>query len=78
MTDRIELNAPKDGTKEASLVLALSGKGKTIKQLTTLLTWQPHTVRAALTRLRKRGYIIDRVPKTERVAARFKIRPSKS
>jgi len=78
MTDTMTIDAPKDGTKEAALVAALKRKGKTIKQLTDLLTWQRQTVRAAFTRLRKRGYIIDRVPKTERVAARFKIRLSKS
>ena len=77
MTDTITLKPPKTGTKEATLVAALKGRGKTINQLATLLTWQPHTVRAAFTRLRKRGYIIDRAPKTERTAARFKIRANK-
>jgi predicted ArsR family transcriptional regulator len=78
MTDISEINNVKSGTKEAALVNALQSKGKTIEQLTTLLDWQPHTVRAALTRLRKRGYIIDRIPKTARVAAKFKIRSLKT
>ncbi|MEM7492493.1 MAG: DUF3489 domain-containing protein [Pseudomonadota bacterium] len=65
---------PKDGTKEAKLVAALSGKGATLSHLSNLLDWQPHTVRAAMTRLRKRGYGIDRIPKTSRSAARFKIK----
>ncbi|MDJ0922888.1 MAG: DUF3489 domain-containing protein, partial [Henriciella sp.] len=52
----------------------MSGKGATLAQLSGLLEWQPHTVRAALTRLRGRGYIIDRIAKTERSAAKFKIR----
>lgn len=68
------VNAPANGTKEARLVKALSSKGKTLAQLATLLEWQPHTTRAAMTRLRKRGYIIDRIPKTDRSAARFQIR----
>lgn len=68
------LNMPKQGTKEARLVSALTGKGQTLSHLSDLLDWQPHTVRAAMTRLRKRGYIIDRVPKTGRSAARFKVR----
>ncbi|MEM6900996.1 MAG: DUF3489 domain-containing protein, partial [Pseudomonadota bacterium] len=55
--------APKDGTKESKLVAALSGKGATLSHLSDLLDWQPHTVRAAMTRLRKRGNIIERVPK---------------
>ena len=78
MSEPTNIKAPKDETKEAALVAALKGKGATIEQLTALLSWKPHTVRAALTRLRKRGYVIDRIPKTTRSAARFKIRPSKS
>ena len=78
MTDQPTIDAPKDGTKEASLVKALNDKGKTLKQLSDLLSWQPHTVRAALTRLRKRGYIIDRTKKTETSAARFKLRGDKT
>ena len=50
------LQPPKDGTKEAGLVSAISGAGKTIDQLSALLSWKPHTVRAAFTRLRARGY----------------------
>ena len=68
------IDAPKDGTKEATLVSALKGKGKTIKQFTSLLSWRPHTVRAAFTRLRKRGYLIERVPPTDKLAARFKLK----
>lgn len=72
------INAPKPGTKEAALVRALNGRGKTIDQLSTLLGWQPHTVRAAFTRLRARGYRLARTPKTEKLAARFHIDQSKS
>lgn len=72
----IELNPPRDGTKEAGLVKALSGAGKTIKQLSALLSWKPHTVRAAFTRLRARGYSIQRVPKTEKSAAKFRLAKS--
>ncbi|MEL7110639.1 MAG: DUF3489 domain-containing protein [Pseudomonadota bacterium] len=71
------LNPPRRGTKEARFVTALTSKGKTLSQLSSLMDWQPHTTRAAMTRLRKRGYVIDRLPKTERTAARFKIRRSK-
>lgn len=68
------LKPPKDGTKEARLVSELKGSGTTLAKLSGLLEWQPHTVRASMTRLRKRGYIIDRIEKTERSAAKFKIR----
>jgi hypothetical protein len=34
--------------------------GATITELTTTTGWQPHTVRAALTRLRQRGHHFER------------------
>ena len=74
MTKTTQLKPPEEGTKEATLVSALTGSGKTIEQLTALLKWKPHTVRAAFTRLRARGYQIECIPKTKRSAARFKLR----
>ena len=47
----------KPGTKQARLVDCLSRPwGASIADLSHLLGWQPHTVRAALTGLRKKGY----------------------
>ena len=69
-----DLNPPKEGSKEAKLVYALSGKAQSVKQLTNLLDWQPHTVRAAFTRLRQRGYLIERTPKDGKQPARFRIK----
>lgn len=47
----------KPGTKQARLVDYLSRPwGTSIADLSRLLGWQPHTVRAALTSLRKKGY----------------------
>lgn len=57
-----ELNPPKTGSKLAKLSLFLKGEGRTLKALSKSLGWQPHTVRAAMTRLRQRGYEIERVP----------------
>jgi hypothetical protein len=55
------VEAPRDGTKGAKLVSLLSGqKGATIDTLVKKLGWQPHTVRAAMTGLRERGYTIER------------------
>lgn len=68
------IDAPSPDTKEAALVKALKGRGKNITQLSELLAWQPHTVRAAFTRLRKRGYLIERVPATEKTPARFRLK----
>ena len=70
-----KLNSPKPGTKTARLLKSLSGKGATLKALSKSLGWQEHTVRAAMTGLRKRGYAIDRItgeadkPAIYRVAA---------
>ena len=57
-----ELKPPKTGSKLAKLSYFLKGEGRTLKALSKSLGWQPHTVRAALTRLRQRGYEIERVP----------------
>ena len=49
----------KPGTKQARLVGYLSRPwGASIVDLGRLLGWQPHTVRAALTGLRKKGYTV--------------------
>jgi predicted ArsR family transcriptional regulator len=69
-----EIDAPKTGTKEASLVLSLTGKGKSITQLSELLGWQPHTIRAAFTRLRKRGYNIERIKPEGDTPAVFRLK----
>ena len=69
-----DLDPPKPGTKEAKLVAAISGRSKSIKQLSALMGWKPHTVRAAFTRLRSRGYTIDRIPKSETSPAKFRVR----
>ncbi len=51
----------KPGTKQAILIERLSRpSGATLVELTALLGWQPHTVRAALTRLRQGGSAIAR------------------
>lgn len=78
MSDTPNIDAPREGTKEARLVQAMSRSGKTIQQLSDLLDWQPHTVRSALTRLRKRGYVIERVAKTDQSPAKFKLRADKA
>jgi len=48
-------------TKSAMVIDLLSReRGATIDELTTATDWLPHTVRAALTGLRKKGYVIGR------------------
>ncbi len=54
--------AVRPGTKQALLIdLLKRKKGATIEAIVDTLGWLPHTVRAALTRLRQRGFRIERV-----------------
>jgi hypothetical protein len=53
--------APRDGSKLARLIdLLQRSHGATIRDLTEATGWLPHTTRAALTGLRKRGYAVIR------------------
>ena len=54
--------AVRPGTKQALLIdLLKRKKGATIEEIVEALGWLPHTVRAALTRLRQQGFRIERV-----------------
>jgi hypothetical protein len=56
----VEVSAPRRGTKIAQVVDLLNrAAGATIEELTASTDWLPHTARAALTGLRKRGYAIS-------------------
>ena len=60
------LAAPRDGSKLALVIeLLRRADGATIVDLTQATGWLPHTTRAALTGLRKRGYAVIR----ERIGA---------
>ncbi|WP_255554568.1 DUF3489 domain-containing protein [Sphingomicrobium clamense] len=51
---------PKKVTKRDKLAaLLVREEGATIVQMTKATSWLPHTVRAAMTGLRKQGYAID-------------------
>ncbi len=63
------------GTKQARLVALLSRpKGANLSELEKATGWQPHTVRAALTGLRKKGYEITR-EKSEKGLSRYRAAP---
>ncbi|MEO0883009.1 MAG: DUF3489 domain-containing protein [Pseudomonadota bacterium] len=64
---------PKPGSKLATLATALKGRGTTIAKLSDALDWQPHTVRAAMTRLRQRGYVITRTQSKKTGVSVFKL-----
>ena len=52
---------PREGSKLAAVVDLLRREdGATVEQLADAMGWLPHTTRAALTGLRKRGFGIDR------------------
>jgi hypothetical protein len=52
---------PRSGTKLAQVIATVrESEGATLEALVSVTGWQPHTVRAALTRLRKRGFAIER------------------
>ncbi len=50
----------KPRTKKAQLIQMLSRKaGADVAAISAKLNWQPHSTRAALTGLRKSGYVLD-------------------
>ncbi len=59
---KMSQTAARQGTKQALLINLLKRKkGATIEAIVETLGWLPHTVRAALTRLRQQGFRIERV-----------------
>ena len=53
--------SPRAGTKQALVIEMLRAKGgATLDALVEATGWLPHTTRAALTGLRKRGFSIER------------------
>ena len=60
-TTHLEITPPREGSKQAKLVAMLSRKsGVTLLKASEALGWLPHTTSATMTRLRKRGYKIER------------------
>ena len=54
-------NAPMKGTKTDRVIVLLKRKqGATLDELIQATAWLPHTVRAAISSLRKKGHTIDR------------------
>ncbi len=66
--------APRRSTKGDRLVRLLKAKsGREIATLSRELGWQPHTTRAALTRLRQAGYAIEKLPRRKNGGTRYRI-----
>ncbi|MDP3495656.1 MAG: DUF3489 domain-containing protein [Hyphomonadaceae bacterium] len=61
-------------TKKDQFVELLRAKaGSDVKTLSDALGWQPHTVRAALTGLRKAGVTVEKLPPREGELTRYRI-----
>jgi hypothetical protein len=68
---------PRTGSKQALVVTMLSKKnGVTIDELIAATGWLPHTTRAALTALRKRGFEIDRSRGEDTITRYYVEKPS--
>ena len=65
---------PARPTKRNRLVRLLKASaGREIAALSRELGWQPHTTRAALTRLKRSGYAIEKLPRQKNGASRYRI-----
>ncbi len=61
MENRPVAGLPRSGSKQALLVAMLTNdKGAMLSALVEATGWLPHTTRAAMTGLRKRGFVIER------------------
>jgi predicted ArsR family transcriptional regulator len=71
---RAAVRAPRHTTKRERLVRLLKASaGREIATLSRELGWQPHTARAALTRLRQAGYAIEKLPPQNNGGCRYRI-----
>ena len=62
LTSTTSLAQPRAGSKLALVIAMVSNEaGASLKSLAEMAGWLPHTTRATLTRLRKRGFLIERV-----------------
>ncbi len=66
--------AERPRSKKDQLIDLLRAKGGAdVKALSDTLGWQPHTVRAALTGLRKAGIAIEKMPARDGELSRYRI-----
>jgi hypothetical protein len=71
---RAAVRAPRRTTKRERLVRLLKASaGREIATLSRELGWQPHTARAALTRLRQASYAIEKLPSQNNNGSRYRI-----
>jgi hypothetical protein len=65
---------PRAGSKQALLIsMLMTAEGASLDELVAATGWLPHTVRAALTGLRKRGYAIARLQECGSKSSSYRI-----
>lgn len=70
--------SPKRSSTDRLTALLGNRSGRDIATLSTKLCWQPHSVRAALSRLRKTGVTIEKLPPARNGSgARYRIADEK-
>jgi len=69
-----KIAAPKAGTKQALFLRQLGGSGVSVLDLKKAMGWQGHTVRAAMTGLRKRGFQIERLAPVDGADALYRVK----
>jgi predicted ArsR family transcriptional regulator len=73
-TTRASVRAPRSSIKKDRLVRLLKASaGREIATLSRELGWQPHTTRAALSRLRQAGYAIEKLAPQNNGGSRYRI-----
>ena len=60
MPKNIDTAVPRVTKTTMLLTLLQTGTGASLEDMTDATGWQPHTVRAAITGLRKKGHIVER------------------
>lgn len=66
---------PATGSKSTAVIALLErGEGATLAELIAATSWLPHTIRAALTGLRKKGHAIERSKRGEETCYRIALR----
>ena len=60
MPKDIDAAAPSVTKTAMLLTLLKTGTGASLEDMTDATSWQPHTVRAAMTGLRKKGHTVEK------------------
>ena len=72
MTTATETKTAKPTKIDKVFSMLMRANGASVAQLEKATGWQPHTIRAALTGLRKKGYAIERT-KSEKGMSTYRI-----